>query len=92
MARSYPQQRQRWTFWASAALLPVAQRVHADSHCTREPCLRQADEVSENRYVVSALELAEHQALAKPRGDGSGELLRGDFWNFCHFVLLAWDR
>ena len=74
MACRDPKERESRAFGHSAPLLPVAERVHADTERDRERLLRKTSEAPEGRDVISALELASHEAIAQAPWDGAREV------------------
>src|SRR5437763_8404860 len=77
MARGDAQQGDCGPIGSPSTLLPVAQRVHADAHRSRELCLREIDEATQGSDVFARFELAQHQALSDPCGDGACQLFGG---------------
>ena len=74
MARGDSKKAERRPFWPTPTLLPVPERVDADSHRLREGLLSQTDESTKGGYVLSALELPTHEPLAHSVWNRPGEV------------------
>ena len=70
-----PQESHSWPLRASPILLPITQRVHADSNSGSELHLSKPDEAAQSRDILARFEMPTHKAPVKPRGYGSGEIL-----------------
>jgi len=88
MSGGDPQQRQGRSLGTSATLLPVSQRVHADTQSIGELLLRQADESSKNDNVLPTQNLAADDALALFPGYGPREIFLGQLGNLVSHVCL----
>src|SRR3972149_10299865 len=86
MSGGDPQQRRGRSLGTSATLLPVSQRVHADTQSIGELLLRQTDESSENDNVLPARNLAADDPLALLPGYGPREIFLGQLGNLVNHV------
>ena len=77
----HSQKRERGTLGRPPALLPISQRVNADSECFRECTLGQSDETTQRGYVVTTDDVTSEDAFALLPRDSAREIPRGQFWN-----------
>src|SRR3990172_6134929 len=92
MPRGDPQKRDRGPLWLASTLLPVAQGMHADLDRSRELGLRQADEASQRRNVLSGFEASLHESLSQPSGNGSLQLFLREFRDVRHLNRSMCER
>ncbi len=88
VSRSDAQQRERGTFWSASILLPVAERVNADTHGSSEAGLGQTDESSQGGDVIARFESALDQAFADASWNGPCELLCGELGDVSHVCFF----
>ena len=80
------QQCEGWSLRSSAILLPIPQRMNADSNGLCKLSLGEVDKLPESGNVSTRFKLTLHQSAANSRWDRSCELLLSYFGNFSHFV------
>ena len=84
--RGNSQQRQRWPLGASSTLLPIAERVNADTECVGELLLSQADKASKRDDIITSSQFSAEDALALFPRYCTGEVPVGQFTNLIFHV------
>lgn len=83
MPRGDAKQSERWAFGHPSILLPVAERVHADTERLGESGLREADEPSQ-RGDISRRKLTTHDAGALVSTEGTCEVVSSELGAIFH--------
>ena len=81
MTRCDLEERDGGAFGLAAALLPVAQGVHADLEGAGELFLAELSEPSQRHDVFAGLDSAFHDATARRAADGALEIRFCPLWN-----------